>query len=410
MHEHINNCEKLDTEHLKPGQIADLDIREPGAFIPAVVYMGAEPPAPGEYPEPGECLMIVDMRQYPLDSKGRRMFDGQLLDPSAVFLAIDPMQLDWQNDRGYKGIRPGESVTFGRAEQTTRFPRSSGLTSRRHMSVMYDEASGKLRLSDEQSSNGTTIVHDRMNVISTPSRYPIEYVDSYEAPSVRVEARDIGVAGLHLARIDAALELPERPLQDQVSSEASERLREQQERARLEKLFAFPDKRGADKYGNSLAERARFTDQSEEDASFAYRFAKGDSMIAELFSKYKGDKWREEDMPSVLRDNNALRVELGSYLLAKLKTLNRLPSRFYMKDNLKNPNHPGYGDKMTSVEYATLLALSMLDGTFKSERARYDQIEMNKYGDVTVGQHRYAALAVLGLEHTQLAKIKREQW
>lgn len=46
----------------------------------------------------------------------------------------------------------------------------------------------------------------------------------------------------------------------------------------------------------------------------------------------------------------------------------------------------------------------MLDGTFK--RPKYDPIVM-RYGDVELGQHRWAALRALGLDREGDVYIKR---
>ncbi|MBC7746562.1 hypothetical protein H7Y40_01115 [Pedobacter sp.] len=62
---------------------------------------------------------------------------------------------------------------------------------------------------------------------------------------------------------------------------------------------------------------------------------------------------------------------------------------------------------MTSREYASLLALSMLDGTFKAARAAHDPIFIGKSGVVELGQHRYAAhllLDNLNAAHSKRAK------
>ena len=88
----------------------------------------------------------------------------------------------------------------------------------------------------------------------------------------------------------------------------------------------------------------------------------------------------------------------------------RLPDRL-IRNQQKRPGYRGYDavPDLSGREYATLLALSMLDGTFKPSRTG-DAIEVSKYGDVLQGQHRYAALKLLGLDtspYTEYLNMKR---
>lgn len=178
------------------------------------------------------------------------------------------------------------------------------------------------------------------------------------------------------------------------------------ERARNEKLFTFPDATKADRYGGSLRERTTVTEESAQDAAMAYRYA--DDEIKKMIRSQSGEAWQEADMAAVLRSNNELRVQLGAYFLEKMEHMDRLPERVWQNasNNMKNPNFPGYSDiSMTSREYAAVLALSMLDGTFKAGRSPHDKIGINQYSEVIHGQHRYAAHQVLGTE--RFANIER---
>ena len=166
---------------------------------------------------------------------------------------------------------------------------------------------------------------------------------------------------------------------------------------RIKKLFAFPESRGKDRFGNSLDERRRVTATSEQDAAFAYRFAPDD--IRQMIRARAGDKWQEADMPAVLRNDDVLRAQIGEYLLEKAKTDHYMPARIAGNEQ-KRPSHRGYEyANLSSQEYAALLAVSMLDGTFKSDGGRSDPIELS-YGQAVRGQHRYAALQLLGLDRS----------
>lgn len=157
----------------------------------------------------------------------------------------------------------------------------------------------------------------------------------------------------------------------------------------------MPDPQGRDRFGNDLDRRLKVTEQSQMDAAMAYRFS--DQDVKDIVGPYAREQhgaWREADMAKVLRDDSGLRLRLGMHLLDKIDTVGRLPKRFYGSAT-KNPNYVGYRN-MTSREYAALLALSMLDGTFKAPSAS-DPIE-SEYGDIIRGQHRYAAMKVLGID------------
>jgi hypothetical protein len=105
-----------------------------------------------------------------------------------------------------------------------------------------------------------------------------------------------------------------------------------------------------------------------------------------------------------IRRNRQLRCRLLEFFEKKLEAIRRLSpyslsERVYYNDlgNLKHPNHPGYPDKMTSSEYAVVLALSMIDGSFDPDSDSKDQVKSGEYKDGTpmCGQHREAARKIL---------------
>ena len=175
---------------------------------------------------------------------------------------------------------------------------------------------------------------------------------------------------------------------------------------RLKKLFAFPVAKGRDRWGNNLDIRREVTAQSAADAATAYRYL-DDVDVKDMIKRYANGAWKEEDMAEVVRANDELRNELGLYLLEKMDSMTHLPARMYATMT-KGPDTVGYGTNLNSREYATLLALSMLDGTFKADLAsqKRDMIEM-RHGEVRQGQHRYTALKLLGLDTSPLARINR---
>ena len=103
-----------------------------------------------------------------------------------------------------------------------------------------------------------------------------------------------------------------------------------------------------------------------------------------------------------IRKNHELRCRLLEFFQKKLEVIRQLspddlPERVRYDDpgNLKHPNHPGYPDKMTSSEYAAVLALSMIDGSFDPDLEDRMESGTRKDGTPIYGQHREAAWTIL---------------
>ena len=127
---------------------------------------------------PGEKLVFVDLRKAKKNSEGYSLYDGQQIDPTVVFLAIDPAQLNWDDNLGYKGIRADKYERFGREQHTERFPETQETTSRAHFSVMFDSSQNQLIFTDN-STNGTTISS------RTLEELPTEVTLEYNHPEMR---------------------------------------------------------------------------------------------------------------------------------------------------------------------------------------------------------------------------------
>ncbi len=103
-----------------------------------------------------------------------------------------------------------------------------------------------------------------------------------------------------------------------------------------------------------------------------------------------------------IRKNHELRCRLLEFFGGKLEVIRQLSSddlpervRYDDPGNLKHPNHPGYPDKMTSSEYAAVLALSMIDGSFDPDLEDRMESGTRKDGTPIYGQHREAAWTIL---------------
>lgn len=124
------------------------------ANVPAVIEAG------------DKRLMLVDLRAYQARDGGMRHIPmGDKTNGfKADFLLISPDDYDLQKGRGYKGIRAGESFTFGRNtvvnsrgdKLSDRFDFSAKEVSGKHFSIEYDRY-GQLKITDHNSTNGTYI-------------------------------------------------------------------------------------------------------------------------------------------------------------------------------------------------------------------------------------------------------------
>ena len=302
-------------------------------------------------------LSIYKVSELP-EANDQRTYDGCIIDPTCVYVVVSDKYHDFSdpaNITGIKGIRSDNQVVIGRGHD--RFPNlySNMSVSRQHLCISTDK-DGILTIKDT-STYGTVV--------------------SYEKSSRQVEGRsswDI-LENYNLS-------------QDFSDIDTEERIKQ----LHYEAIFSAPIPKGRDRFGNDLDKRLKVTEESLSDAVLAYRFS--DLEIKKIIDKYKTEEiWREEDVNSLVRTNNELRVELGKCLLARLGKDSYLPYRV-MIDEQKNINYIGY-PQVSSREASALLALAMLDGTFK--RSKHDPIVV-KYGDVQIGQHRWAALKALGID------------
>lgn len=104
----------------------------------------------------------------------------------------------------------------------------------------------------------------------------------------------------------------------------------------------------------------------------------------------------------LIRSSTELRYKLGSYLLEEKFPLIMRESPLSMPDRIaggssKKTNHPGYQEfgTMSSKEYAVLLALAMLDGTFIDPGSSDPIQKYEGSSRVRIGQHRSAASTLL---------------
>ena len=192
--------------------------------------------------------------------------------------------------------------------------------------------------------------------------------------------------------------------------------REDYEKRRFGEVFGAPQPQAADRFGNKQDRLSSMTDESIRDAQETLKFIR-DKKLTEIIERhFKGVPTDPESVVTAIRTNDELRFEIARYLVEKAKIIAyMLPERLQDDRHSKNPNHPGYPSHMDSKEYAALLAISMLDGTFISARSKSDKVEFvnsNTGSAINGGQHRLAALRLLDLgenapKHVESVRIYR---
>lgn len=113
-----------------------------------------------------------------------------------------------------------------------------------------------------------------------------------------------------------------------------------------------------------------------------------------IFNKY-GERVPSVERVTMLQTNQELRNELGAHFLDKMNDpefLRSMPPQVRMNSQ-KSSNQPQYSEigSTTSREYVCLLAMSMLDGSFRINELTDATTEYNRRTDSGGGQHRYAA-------------------
>src|SRR3989344_5326793 len=135
-------------------------------------------------------------------------------------------------------------------------------------------------------------------------------------------------------------------------------------------------------------------DQSLKDAAKRLSDPNLDPKIKGIIDHYAPSAKTAEQKVLAVQQNPQLRQKLAGYLLDKAETIkDQLPDRVGDNKAYKLLG-TGYQD-MRPREYASLLSISKLDGTFKEDQAVYDPISSSKRGKVVAGQHRAASEELL---------------
>lgn len=179
-------------------------------------------------------------------------------------------------------------------------------------------------------------------------------------------------------------------------------------------LFALDDEDAqalADEYirnkqTTSGKKEFRVTDQTLGDAVRTMEQVKAhDHELRAILQNFQLAGESPEVIVAAIRQNADVRLALGQHYVDRVDQLANdedMPLRVRLNGQ-KKPDTGDYTEPMTSREYVALLCLAQLDGTFDqayADRLSTDKIERDeRTGQVTQGQHRYAASLAL---HTRL--------
>ena len=343
-------------------------------------------------------LSIYKVTELP-EVNGQRTYDGYIIDPTCAYIVVSDEHHDLSdpaNITGIKGIRSDDQVVIGRGHD--RFPNlySNTSVSRQHLCISTDK-DGILTIKDT-STYGTVVSYERPEHQGDSGGW-----DSlqYCVPSGREQSLESGVG--ELARFSEEIRSLAQPLGTDIdelwdvilsptaTDEQREQARQDYARRQLSEGIKGRDKvsiKGFYSSMNWLKALAGTNIKSIIDEYAPYDVETG-------FDGFK--KTINE-----IRKNHLLRCRLLEFFGRKLEVMRQLspddlPERVKHNDpgNLKHPNHPGYPDKMTSPEYAAVLALSMIDGSFNPELEENIESDRRKDGTPIYGQHREAAHVVL---------------
>lgn len=138
----------------------------------------------------------------------------------------------------------------------------------------------------------------------------------------------------------------------------------------------------------------RPTPERESDAVRRLTIEALDSKIEAIIHEFIPPGATAEETVAAIRQIAGLREELARYFLSKIsKTPLAVPHRVAV-NTIKDPNHTGYPARMYSRDYAALLAISKLDGTY-DERLSAEKGSLPQYDwetrEYITGQHQAAA-------------------
>ena len=365
-------------------------------------------------------LSVYRVSELP-EVNGQRTYDGYIIDPTCVYIVVSDEHHDLSDPTditGIKGIRSDDQVVIGRGH--SRFPNlySNMSVSRQHLCISTDK-DGVLTIKDT-STYGTVVSYERLEHQGDSGGW--DSLRHYAPPSSDREQSQTPERN-ELDDFSERIQFLAQPLGTDIdgnrfnkpSKQAQER--ESKNLRELWDVILSPtatdeqrERAHQDYARRQLSEGIRGRDKVSIKGFYSsMNWLKGlaGTNIKSIIDEYASygvetgfDGFKETI--NEIRRNHQLRCQLLEFFGKKLEAIRELspyslPERVYYDDpgNLKHPNHPGYSDKMTSSEYAAVLALSMIDGSFDPDSEDDMESDTRKDGTPICGQHREAAWKIL---------------
>ena len=348
------------------------------------------------------------------------VYDGYIINPTCAYIVVSDEHhnlSDPANITGIKGIRSDDQVVIGRGHD--RFPNlySNTSVSRQHLHISTDE-NGTLTIKDA-STYGTVVSYERPEHQGDSGGWGS--LRHYVPPSS--QERSLTPERNELDDFSERIQFLAQPLGTDIDGNRFNEPPKQAQERESKNLRELWDVILSPTATDEQCEQARQTYarrqlsegiKGRDKVSIKGFYSSMNWLKALAGTNIKGiiDEHAPYDVETgfdgfkktinEIRKNHLLRCQLLKFFGGKLEVIRQLspddlPERVKHNDpgNLKHSNRPGYPDKMTSSEYAVVLALSMLDGSFNPELEENIESDRRKDGTPIYGQHREAAHVVL---------------
>ena len=386
---------------LSRGQEVSFSVEEAPAKIELSLGGARDKHPEGTGAKPAK-LSIYKVTELP-EVNGQRIYDGYIIDPTCAYVVASDKHHDLSDPAdvtGIKGVRLDDQVVIGRGHG--RFPNlySNTSVSRQHLHISTDE-NGTLTIKDT-STYGTVVSYERPEHQGDSGGWGSlrHYVPpSSQERSLTPERNELDGFSERIQFLAQPLgtdidELWDVILSPTATDEQREQARQDYARRQLSEGIRGRDKVSIKGFYSSMNSLK----------GLAYTGRSNIKSIIDEYASYGVETGFDGFKKTIneIRKNHELRCRLLEFFGGKLEVIRQLSSddlpervRYDDPGNLKHPNHPGYPDKMTSSEYAAVLALSMIDGSFDPDLEDRMESGTRKDGTPIYGQHREAAWTIL---------------
>lgn len=367
-------------------------------------------------------LSIYKVTELP-EVNGQRIYDGYIINPTCAYIVVSDEHhnlSDPANITGIKGIRSDDQVVIGRGHD--RFPNlySNTSVSRQHLHISTDEY-GALTITDN-SKYGTVVSYERPEHQGDSGGW--DSLRHYVSPSSQEQSQTPERS--RLDDFSERIQFLAQPLGTDIDGDRFGECSgqdQERERGNLQELWDVilsptatekeREQARQDYARRQLSEGIKGRDKVSIKSFYssmnslkglAYTGCSNIKSIIDEYTPYGVETGFDGFKKTIneIRKNHLLRCRLLKFFQKKLEVIRQLSPddlpervRYNDPDNRKHPNHPGYPDKMTSSEYAAVLALSMIDGSFNPELEENIESDRRKDGTPIYGQHREAAWTIL---------------